>query len=61
MKLIRWLLTIQKREDAKWKCIAHANNYSFILAVGDKDKIAKYDALTVKARNDYIQLTWDHI
>jgi hypothetical protein len=45
MKFIRWVLATQKREDAKWVCIAHEMNHSFVLAVGD----------------DYSQLTWANI
>jgi hypothetical protein len=61
MKLVRWLLAIQKREDAKWLCIARANTYSLMLAIGDEAKLAKYEVLMIKTRNDYIQLTWANI
>jgi hypothetical protein len=61
MKFIRWVLATQKREDAKWMCIAQGNAYSFSLALDDEDKIIKYKAKLDKARHDYSQLTWANI
>jgi hypothetical protein len=61
MKFIRWALATKKREDAKWLCMVHEMNHSFVLAVGDDDKIKKHEATLVKARHDYSQLTWANI
>lgn len=61
MRVFRWVLAAAKRDKALWRCIDLENEYAFLLACGDKDKITKHKAALDAARCDYDQLIWSNI
>jgi hypothetical protein len=58
MKFIRWILSSQRRSDAKWRCVGLENEYSFLLAGSDKPKIKRHEDSLNAARRYCDQLSW---